>query len=123
MSNIFHVRSISEIHSQLGLPKPKHPLVSVITDFSEADPANFKEARFTMDLYSVSLKSDAEGTIYYGRNTYDFQEGTLIFLKPNQVIEYEVGNEKASHERAWTLFFHPDLIHKSELGAQIDSYS
>ena len=123
MSNIYHIRTISEIHQQMGLPKPKHPLVSVITDFGEAENLNLKGVRFTTELYSVSLKSDVEGTIYYGRNTYDFQEGTLIFLKPNQVVEYEPGNEEISHERTWSLIFHPDLIRKSELGQQIDQYS
>lgn len=123
MSKIYHIRTISEVHQQLGLPKPKHPLVSVITDFHGSQDIDFKGVRFTTDLYSISLKSDVEGTIYYGRNTYDFQEGTLIFLKPNQVIEYEPGNEQTSHERTWTLIFHPDLIRKSELGQQIEQYS
>lgn len=123
MSNIYHIKTISEVHQQLGLPKPKHPLVSVITDFEGAKGLNLSGIRFTTDMYSMSLKSDVEGTIYYGRNTYDFQEGTLIFLKPNQVVEYEAGNEEASHARTWTLIFHPDLIRKSELGRHIDSYS
>lgn len=123
MSQIYHIRTISEVHQQLGLPKPKHPLVSVITDFHGSQNIDFEGVRFTTDLYSISLKSDVEGTIYYGRNTYDFQEGTLIFLKPNQVIEYEPGNEQTSHERTWTLIFHPDLIRKSELGQQIEQYS
>lgn len=123
MSEIYHIRTISEAHQQLGLPKPKHPLVSVITDFHGSQNIDFGGVRFTTDLYSISLKSDVEGTIYYGRNTYDFQEGTLIFLKPNQVIEYEPGKEEASHERTWTLIFHPDLIRKSELGQQIEQYS
>lgn len=123
MSDIYHIHTISEVHQQLGLPKPKHPLVSVIADFSEAKNLDLRGVRFTTDLYSISLKSDVEGTIYYGRNTYDFQEGTLIFLKPNQVVEYEAGNEQASHYRTWTLAFHPDLIRKSELGQRIDQYS
>jgi len=107
----------------MGLGKPKHPLVSVIKDFGEAENMDLSGVRFTTNLYSVSLKSDAEGTIYYGRNTYDFQEGTLIFLKPNQIAEYEPGNEAVSHARTWSLIFHPDLIRKSDLGKQIDKYS
>lgn len=123
MNEIYHIKTISEVHKQLGLPKPKHPLVSVITEFPDTEDMNLKDVRFSTDLYSISLKSETEGTIYYGRNTYDFQEGTLIFMKPNQVVEYEAGNEKASHDRTWTLIFHPDLIRKSDLGRQIDKYS
>ncbi len=120
---IYHVKTVSEIHQMMGLGKPKHPLVSVITDFSDSQEINLEGIRFTTDLYSISLKSDVEGTIYYGRNTYDFQEGTLIFLKPNQIAEYEAGNEEISHARTWSLIFHPDLIRKSELGKHIDKYS
>lgn len=123
MSNIYHIQTISEIHTQMGLPKPKHPLVSVIQEFPEGQAINLQGMRFSTDLYSISLKSDLEGTLYYGRNTYDFQEGTLIFLKPHQVVEYEPGNEEASHNRTWSLIFHPDLIRKSELGQQMDRYS
>ncbi len=123
MTKIVHIQSISEVHKQLGLPKPKHPLVSVITDFSGSEDIDFRGVRFTTDLYYISLKLGVEGTIYYGRNTYDFQEGTLIFVKPNQVVEYEPDNEQASHDRTWTLVFHPDLIRKSDLGAKIDQYS
>lgn len=123
MNNVFHIKTISEVHQFLGLEKPRHPLVSVITNFDGAQNLNFSGVSFTSGFYSISLKSDVEGTIYYGRNTYDFQEGTLIFLKPDQVVEYEPGNEQISHNRTWTLIFHPDLIRKSELGGQIDNYT
>ncbi|MEL7533039.1 MAG: helix-turn-helix transcriptional regulator [Bacteroidota bacterium] len=123
MSKIYHIETISEIHQQLGLPKPKHPLVSVIDKFPESQNMSLPGVRFSTSLYSISLKLGLEGTIYYGRNTYDYQEGTLIFVKPNQVVEYEAGNEEASHDRTWSLIFHPDLIRKSELGGQIDKYS
>ena len=103
MSKIYQINTVSEIHQMMGLAKPKHPLVSVITDFGESRQISLEGIRFSTNLYSVSLKSDVEGTIYYGRNTYDFQEGTLIFLKPNQVAEYESGNEEISHLRTWSL--------------------
>lgn len=123
MDKIYHIKTVSEIHQMMGLAKPKHPLISVITDFGESNEISLEGVRFSTDLYSISLKSDVEGTIYYGRNTYDFQEGTLIFLRPNQVVKYEVGNEKISHARTWSLVFHPDLIRKSDLGRQIGQYS
>ncbi|MEL6256264.1 MAG: AraC family transcriptional regulator [Bacteroidota bacterium] len=122
MKEIYRIKTISEIHHMLGLGKPKHPLVSVVNDFDGAEKMNLKGLRFTSSMYSISLKSDTEGTLFYGRNTYDFQEGTLIFIKPDQVVEYENGNERASHARTWALNFHPDLIRKSKLGENIDKY-
>lgn len=123
MSKITHIKTVNDVHKQLQLPKPKHPLVSVISDFSGAKNIDFRGVKFTTGFYSISLKSEIDGTIYYGRNTYDFQDGTLIFLSPNQLMEYEKGNEEISHNRSWTLIFHPDLIRKSELGRKIEQYS
>lgn len=122
MSKIYHIKSISEAHQFMGLYKPRHPLVSVVDQFEGTIPMD-RGGRFTTDLYSISLKSGSEGTIYYGRNKYDYQEGTLIFIKPDQVVEYEPGNEEQSHARSWWLTFHPDLIRKSELGQKIDHYT
>jgi len=122
MSKVYHIKTVSEIHQMIGIAKPKHPLVSVITDFGASSDMNLEGIRFSTELFSISLKSDLEGTIFYGRNTYDFQEGTLIFLKPNQVAQYESGNETLSHKRSWSLFFHPDLIKKSDLGRQMERY-
>lgn len=54
MSEIYHIRTISEVHQQLGLPKPKHPLISVITDFHGSQNIDFEGVRFTTDLYSMN---------------------------------------------------------------------
>ena len=70
----------------------------------------------------VSLKDGITGTIGYGRNSYDFSDGTMIFTKPNQVI-YGKKEEIAKESKGWMLLFHSDLIRKSELGRSIGSYS
>ena len=62
------------------------------------------------------------GTWTYGRNNYDFQEGTLVFTKPNQSLKIE-NQEYLKGSSGWTLIFHPDLIRKSELGKKITQYS
>ena len=53
---------------------------------------------------------------------YDFDEGTLTFLKPNQTIQIE-NQDEIKGSSGWTLLFHPDLIRKSELGKSIEDYS
>ena len=63
-----------------------HPLVSVI-DFSKCGPARFE--RQVYGFYTVFLKEVKCGDLRYGRNYYDYQEGTLVFLAPGQVIGYE----------------------------------
>ena len=75
-----------------------------------------------LDFYQISFKEGFSGSFGYGRNRYDFEEGSLLFTKPNQTIQ--VDHELESKEiSGWILLFHPDLIRKSELGKTIDSYS
>lgn len=122
MKKFFKVNTITEVHDFLGLPKPKHPLISVLhidENLRNVDLANFK---FSFGLYQISLKDNCPFTISnYGRKSYDFQEGTMIFTAPNQVFEFEK-NENYPKDKDWTIFFHPDLIRKSELGKKIDQY-
>ena len=96
-----------------------HPLVSVI-DFSKCGPARFE--RQVYGFYTVFLKEVKCGDLRYGRNYYDYQEGTLVFLAPGQVIGYE-DNGQTYQPKGWALLFHPDLLRGTSLGRNIGSYS
>ena len=96
-----------------------HPLVSVI-DFSKCGPARFE--RQVYGFYTVFLKEVKCGDLRYGRNYYDYQEGTLVFLAPGQVIGYE-SNGQTYQPKGWALLFHPDLLRGTSLGRNIGSYS
>ena len=127
MKDIIRIKSISEVHNLFGFEKPKHPLVSVLPIDERMISFDYGERRYTFDFYEISLKKDMRGHICYGRNSYDFQEGTMVFIKPNQVVKIEKGeHRKREHfkgEYGWALLFHPDLIRKSELGRTIEQYS
>lgn len=121
MSELIHLNSISEVHRLMGFEKPQHPLISIFQhkpDFSNP----VKHARITSSLYFIALKEGFSGSFAYGRNSYDFEEGTMIFMAPGQVMGSK-DVEEESDARGWTLLFHPDLIRKSELGQTIDNYS
>lgn len=122
MKEIIHIETITGIHDTLGLPKPKHPLVSLLEFNSHIINHDFGGATYVLGVYQVSLKSGVCGPVNYGRNTYDYQEGTLIFTKPGQSLSYENGSVVPG-ETGWILLFHPDLIRRSELGQNIDQYS
>lgn len=128
MKDFVAVDTITQAHEMLGMEKPFHPLVSVIPHSKELEE-RFKflsasDYTVVLNLYTVMLKGGCTGTLRYGRNSYDFEEGTLIFTGPGQVIEAEELDESESSEtEGWTLMFHPDLIRKSPLGQHIDDYS
>ena len=122
MKEIIRIRSISEVHDFYGFEKPKHPLVSVLPIDDRMTNYDYGDASYAFDFYQVSLKMGISGSMVYGRNAYDFQEGTLTFIKPNQVVSVK-NAEEIEGSAGWTLLFHPDLIRKSELGRTIESYS
>jgi AraC family transcriptional activator of pobA len=97
----------------------KHPLVAVI-DLSKAQPMPAKT--FNFGLYAIGLKEMDYGQLRYGRRDYDYQEGSLIFIAPGQVIGVQPGVEILA-QKGWALIFHPDLVNGTPLGKHIHDYS
>ncbi len=79
---------VSELHDIIGYDKPNHPLITFI-NFSKltVTPAS-NETSVVMGFYTISLKNQVPGALKYGRGTYDFQEGSLSFVAPEQVITF-----------------------------------
>jgi AraC-like DNA-binding protein len=96
-----------------------HPLVSVV-DLSKADPRT--GSKMYSGFYTVFLKDVKCGDLVYGRNTYDYQEGTLVFLAPGQVAGVN-SNGEMYQPKGFALVFHPDLIHGTTLGRHIQDYT
>jgi AraC family transcriptional activator of pobA len=96
-----------------------HPLVTII-DLSTAEP--MAAATFNFGLYAIYLKELNCGELKYGRNNYDYQEGTLVFIAPGQVLGVEP-KVKTFAAKGWALLFHPDLIKGTPLGRHIHDYS
>ncbi len=122
MKEIIRIKSISEVHQTLGLEKPSHPLVSVLQIDSSISDFDYGDATYVLDFYQISFKNGFSGSFQYGRNRYDFEEGSLLFTQPGQTIQMDIQHE-SQNSSGWILLFHPDLIRKSELGKTIDDYS
>jgi AraC family transcriptional activator of pobA len=123
MKDILRINSIAEVHKFFGLEKPKHPLISVLRVTNELQKKDLEKFKYALGLYQISLKESCAYTISnYGRNQYDFEEGSMIFMAPHQVVEVEKQNIP-TNSGSWSIVFHPDLIRKSELGKKIDKYS
>ncbi len=122
MSTIIRLETISQAHEALSLDKPRHPLVSVVPIDERILNFDYGNATYVFGFYQVSMKSDIPGAMRYGRNSYDFQEGSMVFTKPGQAMSFTMESNPSSGS-GWTLMFHPDLIRRLELGRSIERYS
>ncbi|MBN1192034.1 MAG: AraC family transcriptional regulator [Dehalococcoidales bacterium] len=122
MSSFFRIDSISQLHEMIGYEKPKHPLISLIEQHKIRLSMPVMNLQFSIGLYAIILKNGTECQIQYSRQNYDFQEGTLIFLAPDQVIK-PIEPSSQDLKWGWTLVFHPDLIRRSALGKKMSEYS
>jgi AraC-like DNA-binding protein len=118
--DIKNIKSISQLHENFGFDKPTHPLISIIDVSKWEIPEQYIGVKYTSELYTVGLKDKSCG-LQYGRNTYDFDEGVLIFTAPDQVQSVSKA-QKLDEIQGWMLFFHPDLIRNTSLGQRIEEY-
>lgn len=112
-------KNISELMRGMGMPKPLHPLVAVVNyDVATISRENAGRS-FLINFYKISFKKNFRGQVKYGQGYYDFEEGGLAFLAPNQLVT--MTGEESSYE-GFTLYFHADLIRNYQLSKNIDQY-
>ena len=122
MSDVLDLFTVNDYCTPLKLSS-LHPLVSVV-DLSKGEwpkkTGGAKAVRY--HFFAVFLKQGASCTMKYGRQNYDFQEGTLVFVGPGQVVTISDvdSTEKFS---GYALLFHPDFLLGTNLGKSIDDYS
>lgn len=118
MEKIIRLENISE-YNALKEIETKHPLISVFNNKNTKTLPN--HCRVYFGVYAIFFKEKKCGEMKYGRNTYDYEEGTLLFISPGQIIE--INNEDNYQPTGLVLLFHPDLIKGTTLGKQISQYS
>jgi AraC-like DNA-binding protein len=118
MEKILRIDTVSK-HDKFYHQENLHPLVSVI-DFEGTTPEVYA-SKMTFAFYAVYLKDVHCGDIKYGRHTYDYQDRTLVFVAPGQVINVSIDQDYKP--QGFALLFHPDLIHGTPLGKHIDNYT
>lgn len=121
-SQPFRIKSISEYHQLMGLPKPEHPLISVI-NFSEIQKLPYEESiSLVFDFYSITIKKDFNAKMKYGQQAYDFDEGIMFFISPGQVFGIEVEKGSPVNHKGWMLLVHPDFLWNTSLAKNIKQY-
>ncbi len=123
MSVFLHLKSISDLFRFFRLEQHvRHPLVAVI-DFSKVSEDITDKTLLSCDFYSLICKSYNRNNVKYGRKVVDFQDGSLICMAPNQVLELENDFEPEAVITGWGVFFHPDLIRATSLYEKMKDYS
>jgi AraC-like DNA-binding protein len=123
MSVFLHLQSMTDLFQFFQLEQAvQHPLVAVV-DFSKISEELTDTTLLSCDFYSLICKSYNRNNVKYGRKVVDFQDGSLICMAPNQVLELENDFEPDAVIAGWGLFFHPDLIRATSLAAKMKDYN
>jgi len=116
------IKTISEFHQLRGLHKPEHPLISVV-DYSKVQrPADISATNLVFDFYMISVKRGINAKMKYGQQQYDFDEGLMFFVSPNQVFRIEPEQNSTTERSGWMLLIHPDFFWNTPLGKTIKQY-
>ncbi|WP_370896244.1 helix-turn-helix domain-containing protein [Chryseobacterium gossypii] len=114
----FKISSISDLHNILHVPKPLHPLISLIDNTQMKVNKEMLSRNFILNFYKISYKYSENGKIGYGQGYYDFNEGGMMFTAPNQILSTE---ENAEYY-GYTLLIHPDFFRTYPLAKTIRKY-
>lgn len=117
-TSIIEIHTIAEVNALYGYDKPRHPLITVIDYGQVRQVRPAVEVRRRIGFYSIVCKR-ITGEMRYGMSPYDFSEGTLMFAAPGQVI---TSGSNLDVQEGWGVFFHPDLLNRTELGRTIHEY-
>src|SRR5690606_4568173 len=120
--NIYRVKSIQEFHKLKGLPAPQHPLISLFDYGKVACSKEVNHKNFVFDFYHISIKRSVGARYKYGQNHYDFDNGVMFFIAPNQVFGIEQIAEMASPKSGWILMIHPDFFWNTSLAKNIKRF-
>lgn len=113
------LESIPEIHRMLGLPGPVHPLISLMDATEVQIDMSRLPGNYVMSFYKISFITQMGGKFRYGQGYYDFDEGSLLFTAPNQVLG---STENYESNKGYSLIIHPDFLEGHPLAKKIKNY-
>jgi len=115
----YRFESLSQLRAYMGLPKPSHPLVMVSNSMTKGVDLSKVPNPHVKSFYKISYLKNIEGQLKYGQRFYDYEEGGMMFIAPNQVIETD---DSHGDHSGYSLFFHPDFLLNTSLASKIRQY-
>lgn len=120
MDNIVNIATVSDYNAHWGIAD-RHPLVNVLEGSQVTEP--IPNCLKNFGVYVVFLKDViCADYLKYGRQEYDFQENTLVFVSPGQVFGHPMDGS-TYQTKGWCLYFSPDLLRGTQLGRHMKDYT
>jgi len=113
-----HYKTISDLNRATGFPPPENPLLGLVL-CEGIDPCSITQSAFTGDFYMIGFKKMQAGLVMYGRTRYDHDNGSMMFIKPRQIIEIK---DVELEEKGFILFIHEDYLNGHPLHQEIKKY-
>jgi AraC family transcriptional regulator, transcriptional activator of pobA len=112
-----HFKHLADLHRFFGLPAPEHPLFSIVRCTGNCDTM---DREFTSDFYMIGFKKLKSGTILYGRTHYDHDTGSMLFMKPRQIVEFM---DLEFETDSFMIYLHEDFLNGHILHNEIGKYA
>jgi AraC family transcriptional activator of pobA len=116
------IKTIAEYHHLAGLPRPEHPLISVVNMADIRWVTTDTPVSRTVDFYTISLKRHTGNNFRYGQQQYDAQGGVMYFMAPGQVFGPPARYDESNQTTGWGLYIHPDFLWNTPLAKTIRRY-
>lgn len=113
-----HFKTITELYITNGFPPPENPLLGLVT-FEDIRGCQFVDTEFTLGFYKIAIKKVIAGNVMYGKTKYDHENGSMFFLKPNQIVQM---NDIELTERGFMIYIHEDFLASHSLHSAIQKY-
>ncbi len=116
------IKTIAQYHNLMDLPKPEHPLISVIKfEDIKRKPSRYPKT-IVHHFYSIALKKNFTAKMKYGQQDFDFDEGVMHFMSPKQTLSVQASGEAPINHSGWLLLIHPDFLWNTALAKKIKEY-
>jgi AraC-like DNA-binding protein len=117
------IKTIDEFHRLRGFSKPEHPLISIVEAQNASHLPTGEAELLALDFYIIALKRVlGKSRLKYGQQDYDFNEGIMSFLSPNQVFSVVPDSREGLKQSGWVLLIHPDFLWNTPLANTIRKY-
>lgn len=116
------INTIAEYHRLLDMPKPEHPLISVVKFEAIKKKPDCYTKTIIHNFYSIAFKKNFTAKMKYGQQGFDFDEGVMHFMSPKQVLTIQATTDEEFKHSGWLLLIHPDFLWNTPLSKKIKQY-